>query len=547
MGVLEGIIYMLWRGLAIGVIISAPMGPVGILCVQRTLEKGRRTGFYTGVGAALSDLIYCLITGFGLSFVEEFLKSNQNVIQLIGSVVLAVFGVYLFRSNPSRTLRKPDSKDSSPQKDILSGFLFTFSNPLIVFLIIGLFARFNFLLPEITWFDYIIGFISVIVGALGWWWVVTFAINKVRAHFNLRSMWLINKIIGGVIMIFAIVGAVSAIGGLSSAKAGVREPMFLNRARGFRELGEPGQPLTLTNPSADTLNVGLPTVAGLESLEFRVRNLNNEAGKKYQFTDSCGKIRKTAHPGWGVWLTDVSGDTLRITFNTIDDTRSSFDSPRLQISRKSIRSADKESPKLYDSGFDFFTGENSFIIRRFGDCLILRGGNRENKELLRMEFGNIMGAGIMVAPGGRIQLDNIVMSGGALLSREVAYTDVIQLMERLSRSQDPMEGLWEEFDREMEENKMRPGGRYRLALAERPGGYDIVYLSGALKNPEAWEEGLLKGRLEKTSFRNVFRVEWFDVEGNPVAGETVAQFETPDLLTISFPYQDSRLRLRRVR
>ena len=60
MGFFEGILYMLWRGLAIGVIISAPMGPVGILCVQRTLEKGRYTGFFTGIGAALSDLFYCL-------------------------------------------------------------------------------------------------------------------------------------------------------------------------------------------------------------------------------------------------------------------------------------------------------------------------------------------------------------------------------------------------------------------------------------------------------------------------------------------------------
>ena len=83
---------MIWRGIAIGIIISAPMGPVGILCVQRTLEKGRRTGFYTGVGAALSDLFYCLLTGFGLSFIEEFLTRNSNIIQLIGRLVLIAFG-----------------------------------------------------------------------------------------------------------------------------------------------------------------------------------------------------------------------------------------------------------------------------------------------------------------------------------------------------------------------------------------------------------------------------------------------------------------------
>jgi len=164
MDLIEGILYMMWRGLAIGIIISAPMGPVGILCVQRTLEKGRRTGFFTGVGAAASDLFYCLLTGFGLSFIEGFLKANQNAIQIIGSVVLVVFGLYLFKSNPARTLRKPDAARSSHRRDILQGFLFTFSNPLIIFLIIGLFARFNFLLPEISLPHYITGFAVIFIG-----------------------------------------------------------------------------------------------------------------------------------------------------------------------------------------------------------------------------------------------------------------------------------------------------------------------------------------------------------------------------------------------
>ncbi len=63
---MEELLYMVLRGIIIGVVISAPMGPVGIFCIQRTLDKGRLSGFYTGVGAAISDLIYCLLTGFCL-------------------------------------------------------------------------------------------------------------------------------------------------------------------------------------------------------------------------------------------------------------------------------------------------------------------------------------------------------------------------------------------------------------------------------------------------------------------------------------------------
>lgn len=217
MGFLESLFYMIWRGIAIGILVSAPMGPVGILCIQRTLDKGRKTGFYTGIGAAISDLLYCLLTGFGLSFIEEFIERNQNVIQLLGSAVLIGFAVYLFKKNPATKLKKPVIQESEPKKNILTGFLFTFSNPLILFLIIGLFARFNFLMPEIQFYHYILGFIFIFVGAIAWWWLVTYFIDKVRAHFNLRSMWLINRVIGVIILLFAIVGIVTGVTNLLQA------------------------------------------------------------------------------------------------------------------------------------------------------------------------------------------------------------------------------------------------------------------------------------------------------------------------------------------
>lgn len=200
------------RGLAIGVTISAPMGPVGILCIQRTLNHGRRSGLYTGFGAAASDLLYCLLTGFGLSFIEEFLERNQNVIQLLGSIVLIAFGVYLWMQNPAKNLRHHNTPSRiSRKKNILGGFLFTVSNPLILFLIIGLFARFNFMLPEMKFYHYILGYTAILGGCLGWWWLVTYFVNKVRSHFNVRSMWLINRIIAGIIFCFAIVGIITSI------------------------------------------------------------------------------------------------------------------------------------------------------------------------------------------------------------------------------------------------------------------------------------------------------------------------------------------------
>ena len=88
-------------GFLIGVLISAPMGPIGMLCIQRTINKGRWPAFVTGVGAALSDLIYCLLTGLGLSFVTDFIEANQGILQLLGSLAIAAYAFYLFKKSPA--------------------------------------------------------------------------------------------------------------------------------------------------------------------------------------------------------------------------------------------------------------------------------------------------------------------------------------------------------------------------------------------------------------------------------------------------------------
>lgn len=202
------ILLIIVKGLAIGVLISAPMGPIGMLCIQRTLNKGRAAGFFTGVGAALSDLLYSLLTGLGMSIIINFVEEHQSYLQIFGSVVLLGFGIYIARNNPAKVLR---AKGGRPLKnnyvqDLVSGFLFTLSNPLIIFLIIGLYARFNFFSQTQDTYSYILGFASIITGALSWWFMITYFVNKVRGHFNVRSMWLINIIIGSLICLMSFFG-----------------------------------------------------------------------------------------------------------------------------------------------------------------------------------------------------------------------------------------------------------------------------------------------------------------------------------------------------
>ena len=204
---MEQMLYILPRGLAIGALISAPMGPIGMLIIQRTLSKGRWPGLFTGVGAALSDLVYCLLTGFGLSFITDFINEQQQWLQLVGGVVLAIFAIYLFRKNPTRSLKTAEQTPANSYwTDFVTGFLLTFSNPLILFFIVGLFARFSLVLPDYGLHHYIFAYVCLFGGALLWWYGVTWLVNRLRRRFNVRALWLVNRIIAIILMAMAAVG-----------------------------------------------------------------------------------------------------------------------------------------------------------------------------------------------------------------------------------------------------------------------------------------------------------------------------------------------------
>ena len=112
------ILDFIFKGILIGIMASAPMGPVGVLCIQRTLNKGRWYGFITGIAASVSDIIYALFTGFGMSFVMNFINNERNrfLLQISGSILLLIFGIYCYRSNPTKKLHKSVKRNASAQR-----------------------------------------------------------------------------------------------------------------------------------------------------------------------------------------------------------------------------------------------------------------------------------------------------------------------------------------------------------------------------------------------------------------------------------------------
>lgn len=208
-------IELLIKGIIIGVVVSAPMGPVGVLCIQRTLNKGRWYGFITGLGASLSDIIYALVTGYGMSFIFDFITNKIFYLQLLGSAMLLAFGYYTFRTNPVKSIRPASSNKGTYFHNFLTAFFVTLSNPLIIFLFIGLFARLTFVHPNIPLAEQLIGYAAIVLGAISWWFGISFFVNKVRARFNLRGIWLINRIIGVVVMVVSVLGFIFTLLGAS--------------------------------------------------------------------------------------------------------------------------------------------------------------------------------------------------------------------------------------------------------------------------------------------------------------------------------------------
>ena len=211
------IVNLVFKGIMIGIVASAPMGPVGVLCVQRTLNKGRWYGFATGVGAAVSDIIYALITGLGMSFVMDLVSNAETkfYLQIVGSIVLLAFGIYSYRSNPTRNMHISGKTKGTLLHNAITAFLVTFSNPLIIFLFMGCYAQFAFVVPDHP-LEMCFGYLSIVFGALLWWFGLTWVIDKVRSIFDTTGIIIINKVIGSIVIIFSLIVLLGTIFNLST-------------------------------------------------------------------------------------------------------------------------------------------------------------------------------------------------------------------------------------------------------------------------------------------------------------------------------------------
>ncbi len=203
MSIFALMIPMIIKGLIIGVIVSAPVGPMGILCIQRTLNGGRAHGISTALGATASDLLYAIIAAFSMSMVVDFIDSHRLMLQIIGSVIVFVFGFYTYATNPVSKLKKMRGGNQNYIQEFISSFLLTVTNPLVVFLFIALFAKYSYLTDETELVDVILGIFCIMLGACFWWTILVGVVSHFRDRFNLRGLYVINRSTGVLLMVIA--------------------------------------------------------------------------------------------------------------------------------------------------------------------------------------------------------------------------------------------------------------------------------------------------------------------------------------------------------
>ena len=194
------------KGFVVGVCASAPVGPIAMLVIQKTLSKGRYAGFVSGLGATVVDTTYAIVALFALAFAKRLLDRHENLILLAGGAILIAIGISMALSNPLRKKKvKGEDKSSVSTKYFLQAMAMRISSPMAIFVMFTLFAFFG--IAADTPHDWNVAPIifSVSAGSVTYWFLLSWALSRFRNKFNLRTIVWISRVMGAIVIIIGLV------------------------------------------------------------------------------------------------------------------------------------------------------------------------------------------------------------------------------------------------------------------------------------------------------------------------------------------------------
>lgn len=195
----------LLESLVVGFIMAAPVGPVGVLCIRRTLRYGWLSGFTTGLGVAVADSVYGALASLGLTQVSTALVSHELTLKLVGGIILIVMGVSIYRSAAPKPEGEAEVSRKKHIRNFLSALLLAFTNPLTilsfaaVYIGLGLGAQ-----TEGSLFFAITFVVGVFVGSCGWWILLSVGTARIKEKITSDYFLRINHVCGIVIGLFGV-------------------------------------------------------------------------------------------------------------------------------------------------------------------------------------------------------------------------------------------------------------------------------------------------------------------------------------------------------
>ena len=191
-----------YRGLVIGFSIAAPVGPIGVLCIRRTLAEGRGIGLATGLGAAAADGLYGTIAAFGLTTISDLLVRQDTWLRLVGGLFLCYLGIKTFVTTPAEKPAKAKAGGSTTA--FLSTLVLTLTNPMTILSFVAVFAGLGLGAGAGSYSSAALMVSGVFIGSAIWWLLLSTGVGLFRDQFDSLKLRWVNRISGLVIMGFGL-------------------------------------------------------------------------------------------------------------------------------------------------------------------------------------------------------------------------------------------------------------------------------------------------------------------------------------------------------
>ena len=191
-----GYLLLFVQGLGVGLAIAVPVGPVGVLCISRTLRHGLWIGLASGLGAAVADGVYGGIAGFGVSWVAEFLIAYQDTLRLLGGAFLLVLGLRILARGPAHEAGQPAWSEPRPALAFASCFFLTLTNPTTILSFVAIFAGLGLGNTAGDYAAASLMVIGVFLGSALWWLGLSGAVSIFRERVGSRAMRGLNRLSG---------------------------------------------------------------------------------------------------------------------------------------------------------------------------------------------------------------------------------------------------------------------------------------------------------------------------------------------------------------